>query len=306
MRALLGQLSDADIRLLRVFMAVVECGGLSAAEMELNIGRSTISRHLKDLELRLGLVLCRRGRGGFSLTNEGEQIYASAERLTKSIEDFRHEVNDMHRSLQGQLVIAMFDKTVSNPECRVPEAIARYCEDSPDVVLDIHVVPVNEIEKGVLEGQYHVGIIPPHRRSTSLVYLPLFGEHMSMYCGIGHPFYDNHRPVTNEQIRAENYAGLSFSSPNMEVGRGLGLQKHAAANDQEGVATLIRSGRYIGFLPDHYAHPLAEAGYVKRINNQTFTYHCEFTAIYRKSPKPSRLVQHFLDALEDVHNDNPS
>jgi DNA-binding transcriptional LysR family regulator len=297
MRALLGQLSDADIRLLRVFMAVVESGGLSAAEMDLNIGRSTISRHLKDLELRLGLVLCRRGRGGFSLTSEGEQIYAGAQRLTKSIEDFRHDVNDMHRSLQGQLVIAMFDKTVSNPECRVPEAIARYSKDSPDVLLDIHVVPVNEIEKGVLEGQYHVGVIPPHRRSASLIYMPLFGEQMSLYCGVGHPLFKSDSAITSEQIRSSSYAGLSFSSPNMEVSRSLRLNRQAAANDQEGIATLIRSGRYIGFLPDHYAQSLTAAGYLKRIDNQEFSYHCEFTAIYRKSPKPSRLVQRFLDAL---------
>ena len=81
MKALLGNLSDADIRLLRIFMAVARCGGLSAAELELNIGRSTISRHLKDLEIRLGLTLCHRGRGGFSLTQEGNRIFEAAQRL---------------------------------------------------------------------------------------------------------------------------------------------------------------------------------------------------------------------------------
>ena len=48
-----------DLRLLRVFRAVVDCGGMAAAELELNIGTSTVSRHIKDLETRLGLVLCR-------------------------------------------------------------------------------------------------------------------------------------------------------------------------------------------------------------------------------------------------------
>jgi DNA-binding transcriptional LysR family regulator len=74
-RALLGQVSDVDIRLLRVFRSVVEAGGVSAAELELNIGRSAISRHLKDLETRLNVVLCRRGRGGFALTDEGRHVY---------------------------------------------------------------------------------------------------------------------------------------------------------------------------------------------------------------------------------------
>ena len=67
-RAVLGQISDMDLRLLRVFRSVVECGGMAAAELELNIATSTISRHIKDLETRLGLTLCRRGRGGFALT----------------------------------------------------------------------------------------------------------------------------------------------------------------------------------------------------------------------------------------------
>ena len=57
-----GQIGDADLRLLRVFKAVADCGGLAAAERELGIALSTISRHLKDLEQRLGLTLARRGR----------------------------------------------------------------------------------------------------------------------------------------------------------------------------------------------------------------------------------------------------
>jgi DNA-binding transcriptional LysR family regulator len=70
-RAILGQLSDMDLRLLRVFKVVVDCGGMSAAELELNISLSTISKHIKDLEQRLGLTLCHRGREGFAVTDEG-------------------------------------------------------------------------------------------------------------------------------------------------------------------------------------------------------------------------------------------
>jgi hypothetical protein len=70
-RAVLGQLSDTDLRLLKVFNAVVECGGMAAAELELNVGTSTVSRHVKDLETRLGPSavparaggLCAHGRG---------------------------------------------------------------------------------------------------------------------------------------------------------------------------------------------------------------------------------------------------
>ncbi|MFT6052674.1 MAG: DNA-binding transcriptional LysR family regulator, partial [Halioglobus sp.] len=36
-KALLGSVTDNDLRLLRVFRAVVACGGFAAAELELNI-----------------------------------------------------------------------------------------------------------------------------------------------------------------------------------------------------------------------------------------------------------------------------
>ena len=102
-RAVLGQLSDMDLRLLQVFKAVVECGGMSAAELELNIGTSTVSRHMKDLETRLGLTLCRRGRAGFALTAEGQRVYDETLRLLSAVEAFRSSIDDIHRRMGGRL-----------------------------------------------------------------------------------------------------------------------------------------------------------------------------------------------------------
>ena len=73
-RARLGRISDLDLRLLRVFQAVAECRGLAAAELRLGITRSTISTYLADLETRMGVRLCERGRGGFELTEDGQRV----------------------------------------------------------------------------------------------------------------------------------------------------------------------------------------------------------------------------------------
>ena len=99
-RAVLGQVSDMDLRLLQVFKAVVECGGMAAAELELNIGISTVSRHVKDLETRLGLVLCRRGRAGFALTAEGQRVYDEATGTTAPVQR-EATVHDLLRHTAG-------------------------------------------------------------------------------------------------------------------------------------------------------------------------------------------------------------
>ena len=61
----LAQVSDFDIRLLRIFRSVVECGGFSAAETVLGIGRSAISQQMSDLEQRLGCVCASVGERDF-------------------------------------------------------------------------------------------------------------------------------------------------------------------------------------------------------------------------------------------------
>lgn len=301
-RALLGNVTDNDLRLLRVFRAVANCGGFAAAELELNINRSTISRHIKDLETRLGVTLCRRGPGGFALTPEGEQVYRSAEKMTAAMADFQLEVAALHQQLGGSLVLAIFDKTASNPACRIHRALATFDSVAPKVRPEVHVEPINAIERGVIEGRFQLGIIPNHRPSASLDYHPLFEEQMYLYCAAGHPLFDAPaRAITAASLRRARYVGIGYHSPNMEAARRLGLERHATAHDQEAVAHLVLSGRYLGHLPDHYAETFVAKGVMRPLLPESFGYLCQFSAIVRHAPPPSRPVQVLLDALLAAH-----
>ena len=301
--ALLGQLADVDIRLLKIFRVVTEAGGISAAELELNISRSTISRHIKDLETRLGVILCRRGRSGFSLTDEGQTIYQATLRLAAALDEFRSEVSTIHKQMTGRLVIALFDKTASNTNCKIYQAIQQFDAIAPEVQIEIFVSPLNNIEQGVMEGTYHVGIIPQHRPSASLEYHQLFCESMYLYCSNRHPLYQrDDKDITQKEIFKEKYAGLGYHSPNMERGRELGMERSATAYDQEGIVTLILSGQYIGYLPDHYAAAFEQQGLIRPIGVKTFNYTCNFSSIHRRSPRPGRILSAFIEQLLDAHN----
>ena len=301
-QALLGQLGDIDLRLLRVFKTVVDCGGMAAAELELNIGSSTISRHVKDLETRLGLTLCRRGRAGFSLTAEGEQIYAVTLRLLASTDAFRSSVDEIHRRMGGQLNVALFDKTASNPAAHIGQAIALFCERAPDVALNLHVAPINAIERGVIDGQFQVGVIPGHRRSDSLIYDALFDETMLLYCGARHALFDLRDDGLGwDGLAAHQFAGLGYHSPNMEISQQMRLPRKATAFDQEAIATLILSGKFLGFLPDHYAAEFVRLGTMRAVNPALFRYDCGFLGILRRSPEPSRATRVFQACLIAAH-----
>lgn len=301
-RAVLGQISDMDLRLLQVFKSVVDCGGLSAAELELNIGTSTVSRHVKDLETRLGLTLCRRGRAGFALTAEGQRVYEETLRLLASVRGFRDSIDDIHARMGGQLAVAIFDKTASNPAAHIGEAIAAFNRLAPDVHLQLHVGSINEIERGVMDGTFQIGIIPTHRSSHSLVYQRLFGETMQLYCGAGHPLFGAHHDALDwDSVREFPFAGLGYHSPNMELTHQARLSRSATGFDQESIATLILSGRYLGFLPDHYARLFESTGRMQAIRPALLNYYCDFVSLARRSPQLSRAAAAFAQCLVDAH-----
>jgi DNA-binding transcriptional LysR family regulator len=301
-RAALGQISDMDLRLLRVFRTVVDCGGMAAAELELNIGTSTVSRHIKDLETRLGLTLCRRGRAGFALTAEGEQIYAQSAQLLSATEAFRSGVDEIHQRMGGQLQVAVFDKTASNPGCRIAQAIALFTEQAPDVSLNLHVSTLNGIERGVLDGQFQIGVIPGHRSSDTLEYTRLFDESMLLYCGQGHDLFAADAPGLDwDSLRQHAFAGLGYHSPNMEISQAQRMARSATGFDQESIATLILSGKFLGFLPIHYAQSFVAAGQMRAVRPELFHYACDFFGIVRHSPQPSRATRAFQACLEQAH-----
>lgn len=173
----LGQVSDFDIRLLRIFKTIVECGSFSAAESTLGLSRSAISLHMGDLEKRLGMRLCQRGRAGFALTDEGREVYRATQTLLAALEGFRAEVNDLHQHLRGELNIGIINNLVTLPQMRITHALSTLKGQGPQVRINIGMTTPNEIELGVLDGHLHVGVVPLISPLSGLEYLPLYDEH---------------------------------------------------------------------------------------------------------------------------------
>ena len=288
----MAPIGDADIRLLRVFRTVVECGGFSAAEVELNISRAAISQHMADLERRLGLTLCRRGRAGFRLTDEGHLAYEATLRLLASTESFRSEINTLHGRLRGELNIGITDNLVTMPQMRVTHALRGLKRLAPEVRVNIRMIPPNEIERGVLDGQLHVGVVPVRRGLPGLAGLPLYQEESLLYCGDGHPLFD--RPegaVTREAVEAADAVAPTQAQLPHE------LNNTATATDREGVAFLILTGCYVGFLPTHYARQWVERGMMRALLPGTFHHALEFQVVTKKGAQPNLVLERFLDVL---------
>ncbi|WP_445359125.1 LysR family transcriptional regulator [Microbulbifer sp. ANSA005] len=148
--ALGGRLSDMDLRLLRVFREVVHAGGITPAEVTLNISRSTISVHISDLETRLGMQLClrSRGRADFKLTPEGEALYRAILELDGHLDTFKSQVNAIQSQLTGTLRLVMPDDVLEIPQLNLPGTIAQLREKAPQLHLEVQLAAPQEARVG--------------------------------------------------------------------------------------------------------------------------------------------------------------
>ncbi|MBD9485582.1 LysR family transcriptional regulator [Pseudomonas sp. PDM14] len=294
----LAQVSDFEIRLLRLFRSVVECGGFSAAEAVLGIGRSAISQQMSDLEQRLGLRLCQRGRAGFALTEEGREVYQSTLQLLGALESFRGEVNGLHQQLRGELHIGLTDNLVTVPHMRITHALARLKERGPDVRIQIRMTPPSEVEQGVLDGSLHVGVVPQSHTLSGLEYQPLYEERSLLYCAVGHPlFYVDDQQLSESRLNAQDAIAPTFRLPPEIQAQYQVLNCTASASDREGMAFLLLTGRYIGYLPDHYAQQWVQQGRLRVLKPASRFYDLNMAAVTRKGRRPQLVLESFLEAL---------
>ncbi|OHC64540.1 MAG: LysR family transcriptional regulator [Pseudomonadales bacterium RIFCSPLOWO2_02_FULL_63_210] len=294
----LAQVSDFDIRLLKLFRSVVECGGFSAAESVLGIGRSAISQQMSDLEQRLGLRLCQRGRAGFALTEEGREVYQSTQQLLAALESFRTEVNGLHQHLRGELNIGLTDNLVTVPHMRITNALARLKERGPDVRIHIRMTPPSEVEQGVLDGRLHIGVVPQAGALSGLDYQALYDERSLLYCAVGHPlFYVDDQQLEDQRLNAQDAIAPTFRLPPDVQSHYQALNCTASASDREGMAFLILTGRFIGYLPDHYAAAWVQQGRLRALKADSRFYDLSLAAVTRKGRRPHLVLESFLEGL---------
>lgn len=295
--------TDFDLKLLRVFKIVADCGGLSVAESTLNINLSTISTYISDLELRLGFKLCNRGRSGFQLTAEGRLLYQGLENLLISIEEFRIEVGKIKNRISGELSVGVVDNTLSDSRLKLPEAIQAVKERASNLFIKLEIKSTREIETALLGRSLNIGIGPFRKQHPQLIYETLYEETLNLYCSSKHSLFEPEGSLLD--IPVERIAGLDYVSRGylreakmhdyMEY-----FKVAATVHNMEAVAALILSGKFVGYLPAHYAQQWVSTRHMHVIKPAFFSHQVQFCCVRRKDTEINSAAQTFLAAIRNT------
>ena len=295
------RLHKADLHMLAVFMTVAECGGFAAAQVALNVGQSTISRQIGDLERRLGMRLCQRGRAGFRLTDKGRIVYEACQHLATALESFRTTVGALRGELIGDLSIAVIDNWATESGYPLADVLRAFRGKARQVQIHVHTLAPDEIERAVLENRVNLGIGVFHQHRPGLYYEHLYDDPVELYCGSGHALFDRAPDgLEPNDLHAVDLAHRAYLSERQVAPLTGGLKSTAAARQIEGVAFLILSGWHVGYLPVAYAERWVEAGRMRSILPETYRLNTRFELVTRRGVALTLVSQTFTDILRQT------
>ena len=140
---------------LQVFCAVHERGSISAAARALGLSQPTASRHLRDLEAALGLVLFQVDRGRIAPTPEADAIYEEARFLQDGLGRLDARIEALRRGAGARLSVMCVGFLATH---HLPRALAEMRRTMPHVRLDVDVGTAEQQARAIEAGRVDLGV----------------------------------------------------------------------------------------------------------------------------------------------------
>lgn len=301
------RLSDIDLRLLRVFKAVAEAGGFVKAQDVLGINQPAISSHIANLEQRLGVRLCNRGRGGFSLTARGLEVFTETSDLLDYVEEYSKKLNSIGKKAAQLVRIGVIDCLLTDPGNPIPSCIRASKEKYGDMRVRIGVYDyldcINELHSKRLDVAI-VGLVEGEEFPENLEAIEIFEERSGLYCSPTHPcakLADG--PDLLEGLEAARISAHSFVQNPVDVHLDLLLRDENVELEQgnaESTVYLALAGTHVGLIPDHFADIWVRRGQLIQIAPNRIQAVSSFHAVRLKSVQPHAALKYLWRQLGQV------
>ncbi|SMF05358.1 LysR family transcriptional regulator [Pseudogulbenkiania subflava] len=251
---------NISLRQLRTFLAVARHRSFSRAGDAIGLSQPAVSHALRELEGELGLKLLDRTTRDVALTEAGQSLAGTLERLLDELEGCLAETRQLGETRQGRVRVAASPTISAN---LMPSCIARSSERHPKLSLTLRDQVQQLVLASVRSGEVDFGVIIDPLGADDLYCETILQEPFCLVCRGDHRFAGN-ESVAWSELAGEPLVLLDYASGSrplidkafaqqqvsMEVAQELG---HSTT-----VYRMIEAGIGISVLPI-LALPLPEA-----------------------------------------------
>ncbi len=294
-----------DLNDIAYFASVVENKGFSAAARALDLPKSTLSRHVGQLEERLGMRLLERSTRHFRLTDAGSSYYLKARTVLDELEAADKELAQMRAGPCGvvRLAAPLASAQYLLPQI-LPEFLKRYHMIKVQVIVTDRPVDLFEDKIDIaIRARTELGHEMLTMRKLATSYRVL----------VASPGF-----VAEQDIKGDDpkiLAGLAFLSSNENAVR-QSYTLVGPSGERETVSfeprlwttdfNLVRgsaiAGLGIAFLPSEMVRPALQDGRLVRVlpgwQSELTTIHLVFASQKSLTPAGRLLVDYLAEQME--------
>ena len=144
-----------NIRQVEVFKAIMEARSMTAAALRLNVTQPSLSKHLKLLEIELGVPLFERTGNKLVPTAEARAFFDQIERTYIGLDHLARFADDLKNNRRGEIRLAAMPLIAHS---WLPDVVAAFLRDHGDVSMSLPVRSSWWITEWVAAGRVDFGI----------------------------------------------------------------------------------------------------------------------------------------------------
>ncbi|WP_042302330.1 LysR family transcriptional regulator [Paraburkholderia kururiensis] len=169
---------------LLAFYEVARAGSISAGAERLHVSQPAVTREIRELEDRLGMMLFDRLPRGVALTEGGKLLYEYASRIFTLADAAEKELAELAGLGSGHMKIGA---SGTLGVYFVPDAIAQFNARHPQVAIDLTVTNTERVEAGLRDLTFTIGFIEGPFDDSILHARRIGSDEIAVIAAPGHP-----------------------------------------------------------------------------------------------------------------------
>ncbi len=311
-----------NLRLLKIFVEVVDCGSMTAAADKLYIAQPTISQAISELEEHYRVRLFERYSRRLFITPTGQRLLEYARHLLAMIEEMELGLN---QAAQGGGLMRI-GASITVGASILPELLHSFRQimqdqregqdgsraslgkpESPCPRIEAVVKNTRELEELLLVNQLDFALIEGALHQVELTSQSFQADRLGLVCGRGHPFYGRkalklHELAREDYITREQGSGtreLFVSS--MEL-RGIPFGLIWEGNDFTGIIRAAQSGLGVAVVPLVLVKEQLSAGSLQLCKVPGLILERNFSLVYHRNKYVTPAMEAFFTHLFKRYN----
>jgi len=296
-------MKNATLHQLRVFVVAAKHLSFTKAAEELFLTQPTVSMQMKQLTKAVGLPLFEQIGKRLYLTQAGEILYESCQRIFTELGEFESAIANMKGLKQGQLNLS----AVSTTKYFLPRIIGPFCQQYPGVELSLRFTNHERILQYLTDNEDDFYILSQLPATVDVTAHRILENPLVAIAPSDHPLAKETnipfaRLAEETFIMREPGSGTRQALEELFHKHQRDLKVRLELGSNEAIKQAILGGLGISVLSQHTLTLEKDTGLFAILDVEDLPIQRNWYAIYPAGKQPSVVARTFLEYLEADHH----